>query len=76
MYPDSNIAPTAEKLLARVDEGNPPKMGFASWLPDLSMPDWTLWGSDDEEEDTESLADSDSGGSDSGGGGGGGSAAR
>lgn len=49
MYPDSSITPKAQKLLARLEEGNPPRMGFSSWLPDLSMPDWNLFGADAEE---------------------------
>lgn len=49
MYPDSSITPKAKKLLARLDEGNPPRMGLTSWLPDLSMPDWTLFSSDEGE---------------------------
>lgn len=66
MYPDSSIAPQAEKLFARVEAGTPPKMGFASWLPDLSMPDWTIFGSDGEPDAVaDTLSDSDSG-SDSG----------
>ena len=49
MYPDSSITPTAQKLLARLEAGNPPKMGLSRWIPDLGMPDWTLFSSDDEE---------------------------
>jgi len=43
MYPDSTISPMARKMLERIEAGNPPKMGFSRWLPDLSMPDWTLF---------------------------------
>lgn len=43
-YPDSSIAPKARTLLARIEAGNPPKMGLSRWLPDLSMPDWHLFG--------------------------------
>lgn len=50
MYPDSSVSPLAGEMLARIEEGNPPRMGFSRWLPDLSMPDWTLFGSEDEEE--------------------------
>jgi len=53
MYPDSTIAPKAEKLLARIESGDPPKIGFSSWLPDLSMPDWNLFGSDEKENQAE-----------------------
>ncbi|BCO10196.1 hypothetical protein GF1_25720 [Desulfolithobacter dissulfuricans] len=45
-YPDSAIAPKARKLLQRLEEGNPPKMGIAKWLPDFNMPDWLLYGED------------------------------
>ena len=47
-YPDSTIAPKAKKLLERIEAGNAPKIGLSRWLPDLSMPDWTLFGSDEE----------------------------
>lgn len=50
MYPDSSVSPLARKMLERIEAGNPPKMGFSRWLPDLSMPDWNLFGADDEEE--------------------------
>ncbi len=46
MYPDSTVSPLARKMLERIEAGNPPKMGLSRWLPDLSMPDWTLFGSD------------------------------
>lgn len=49
MYPDSSISPLARNMLARIEAGNPPRMGFSRWLPDLSMPDWTLFGSDEQE---------------------------
>ena len=45
-YPDAAITPTAKNLLARIEAGNPPKMGLSSWLPELSMPDWNLFGKD------------------------------
>lgn len=48
MYPDAAITPTAKKLLERIEAGNPPKMGWSDWLPDLSMPDWNLFGGDKE----------------------------
>lgn len=50
MYPDSSITPKAQEMLTLLEAGTPPKMGFSRWLPELSMPDWTLFGSDDEEE--------------------------
>ncbi|VAW37994.1 hypothetical protein MNBD_DELTA04-163 [hydrothermal vent metagenome] len=45
-YPNSAIAPKARTLLARIEAGNPPKMGLSRWLPDLSLPDWHLFGPD------------------------------
>ncbi len=47
MYPDSSIAPKAKALLKRLEEGKPPVWGLRKWLPDLSMPDWKFWSSDD-----------------------------
>ena len=47
-YPSSALAPKAQTLLARIEAGNPPEMGLSAWLPDLSMPDWHLFGSDDD----------------------------
>jgi outer membrane protein assembly factor BamD len=53
MYPDATIAPKAKKLLERIEAGNPPKLGLSSWLPDFSMPDWNLFGSDEEDKQAE-----------------------
>ena len=50
VYPDSDITPLAEKLLARIEAGNPPRLGFSKWLPDLHMPDWRLFDSDKEKQ--------------------------
>lgn len=46
MYPDSAISGKAKKLLERIEAGDPPRLGLSRWLPDLSMPDWTIFGSD------------------------------
>lgn len=51
MYPKSSIAPLAKDMLERVESGNPPKMGFSKWLPDLKMPDWNLFGSNETEKE-------------------------
>ncbi|NOX81344.1 MAG: outer membrane protein assembly factor BamD [Deltaproteobacteria bacterium] len=51
-YPDSTIAPKARALLARIEAGNPPKMGLSRWLPDLSLPDWHLFGGPDKDKNT------------------------
>ncbi len=48
MYPDSAVVPKAKALLARLEAGNPPRWGLRKWLPELSMPDWSLFGSDDD----------------------------
>ena len=53
MYPDAAISPKAKEMLAKIEAGTPPRMGFSKWLPDLSMPDWTLFGSNDKQEETE-----------------------
>lgn len=47
MYPDSAITDNARKLLARIEEGKPPRMGLSRWLPNLTMPDWKLFKSDE-----------------------------
>jgi outer membrane protein assembly factor BamD len=47
MYPDSTIAPKAEALLAKIDAGEPPRWGLNKWLPDVKMPEWTQFGSDE-----------------------------
>jgi outer membrane protein assembly factor BamD len=58
MYPDFKVSPMAREMLDRIEAGNPPKMGFSRWLPDFSMPDWNLFGSDeDEEKGAEGTAD-------------------
>ena len=41
MYPDSEISSRAKEMLARIQAGNPPKSWFSSWLPKMSLPDWT-----------------------------------
>ncbi|MCL7486776.1 MAG: outer membrane protein assembly factor BamD [Desulfobulbaceae bacterium] len=53
MYPDSTVAPKAEKLLAQIETGDPPRIGLSRWLPNLSMPDWRLFGAKEEEKQDE-----------------------
>jgi outer membrane protein assembly factor BamD len=48
MYPDSDIIPKAKALLAKLDAGEPPRWGLSKWLPDLTMPEWTLFGDDND----------------------------
>ncbi len=50
MYPDSDIAPKAKALLEKLDAGEPPRWGLSKWLPDLTMPEWTRFGSEDSAE--------------------------
>lgn len=38
-YPDTNIAPEAEKLLSELKNDNPPGRSLFGWLP-KSLPDW------------------------------------
>lgn len=49
MYPDSAIIPRAEALAARLEEGKPPRWGLDKWLPDLGMPDWNVFESEEKE---------------------------
>jgi outer membrane protein assembly factor BamD len=50
MYPDSSISPRAKEMLARIQAGNPPKSKLTSWLPKMSLPDWTKFSSTGTEE--------------------------
>ncbi len=60
IYPDSNIAPKAQALLEKLEEGEPPRWGINKWLPDLNMPNWGLWESDEEDtEDTSGVPEED-----------------
>ncbi len=52
IYPDSNIAAKAKKLLARIEAGDPPKSRLTAWFPKLSLPDWTIFGQSDEADNT------------------------
>lgn len=52
MYPETAIAAKAEKLLARIEAGDPPRSKLFAWFPKLSLPDWTLFGTSDEADTT------------------------
>lgn len=39
-YPDSVRAQDAQKILADIKAGNPPKRTWKDWIPDLALPDW------------------------------------
>lgn len=40
MYPEAEIAPLAQKLLKRLEDGDPPRWGLSKWLPDNMLPSW------------------------------------
>lgn len=42
-YPDAVNTPAAQKLLADLKAGKPPKSSWRSWLPDLELPDWRMF---------------------------------
>lgn len=49
MHPDAAISDKARALLARIEAGDPPKSGWTSWFPKMSLPDWTgLWEENDQ----------------------------
>ncbi len=52
MYPETDIAPKAQKMLTRIEAGDPPQSRLAAWFPKLSLPDWTIFGLNDEKENT------------------------
>lgn len=39
-YPDTTIAKSAQKILADIKAGHPPKRTWQDWIPDLALPDW------------------------------------
>ena len=52
MYPESDIAPKAKKLLARIEAGDPPRSRMTAWFPKISLPNWALFGQTDVEDTT------------------------
>lgn len=50
-YPDAKVTPRAQKLLEKIEAGEPPRIGLSRWLPDLSMPDWKLFGNDSDQQE-------------------------
>ncbi|MCP4340538.1 MAG: outer membrane protein assembly factor BamD [Desulfobulbaceae bacterium] len=52
MYPESDIAPKAKKLLARIEAGDPPRSRLTAWFPKISLPNWALFGQTDAEDTT------------------------
>ena len=41
-YPDTAVAPEAEKLLALLQAGTPPKSSWKDWIPEIGLPDWQI----------------------------------
>jgi outer membrane protein assembly factor BamD len=52
MYPETTIAAKAGELLTRIEAGDPPKSRLTAWFPNLSLPNWTIFGQSDEEDTT------------------------
>jgi outer membrane protein assembly factor BamD len=52
-YPETEVTPKAEKMLADLKAGNPPKRSLFGFLPSLSLPDWQLFSDADEEKQTD-----------------------
>lgn len=50
MYPEAAIAEKAKGLLEKIEAGDPPRSGWSSWFPKMSLPDWTgFWEENDRE---------------------------
>lgn len=50
MYPDAAISEKAKGLLELIEAGEPPRSGWSSWFPKMSLPDWAgFWDENDEE---------------------------
>ncbi len=47
-HPDTSMIPQAKELLQKIQEGEPPKSSSLSWLPELSLPSWTLFTDENE----------------------------
>ncbi|CAG35537.1 outer membrane protein assembly factor BamD [Desulfotalea psychrophila] len=47
-YPNTNVIPKAEKILAEIQAGNPPRRPLFSWFPDFKLPDWTKVADDED----------------------------
>ena len=43
-YPDSSVAPQAQELLAQLQAGTPPKGKWRDWIPEIGLPDWSIFG--------------------------------
>lgn len=57
MYPDAEIHDKAKELLARIEEGDPPKTRLSSWFPKMSLPDWSKFWEENDEQMTTSPAE-------------------
>lgn len=45
VYPDSAITSRAKALLANIQVGKVPESNLSSWLPNMSLPDWSIFSS-------------------------------
>ena len=45
-YPDSSVAPEAEKTLALLKSGKKPRGSWTDWIPEVGLPDWEASTSD------------------------------
>ncbi len=43
-YPDSSVAPEAQQLLALLQAGETPKGKWRDWIPEIGLPDWSIFG--------------------------------
>jgi len=43
-YPDTSVAPEAQELLAQLEAGKPPKSRWRDWIPEIGLPDWSIFG--------------------------------
>jgi len=44
-YPETQIVPEAEELLAILQAGQVPKGSWRDWIPQIGLPDWTIFDS-------------------------------
>jgi outer membrane protein assembly factor BamD len=46
-YPDASITPKAQKLLKRLEDGDPPGFNLSAWFKDTLLPDWKIFTSEE-----------------------------
>lgn len=42
-YPDSSVAPEATNILGLLRAGTPPKSSWKDWIPEIGLPDWSIF---------------------------------